>query len=183
MLVPMAALAVLSAAGGLLGAHVAGEPLMRFLSGILTAGEAEPASAAPGSPTVPGAPAALAASTPEALLIALSVAAALGGIAVGWALHRGRRDPAWARIGAFLQGRWYIDALYDRVIVTPARAVAHWLADPVDLGVIDAFVNGVGLSLTTLSRWARRWQTGYARQYALGVLIGTVVILVYWILW
>ncbi|MDR7521999.1 MAG: NADH-quinone oxidoreductase subunit L [Armatimonadota bacterium] len=164
---PMAALAILSVAGGLLGASVAGAPLLRFLDGLLGVVESGP-EAAP--------------HPPAGLLRWLSVAAALAGVLVGWRAHRGRREPVLGRVGVFLEQRWYIDALYDRAIVGPGHTLARWLAGPFDLGVIDGAVNLVGRGLGALGGQARRLQTGYARQYALGVLIGTVLILGYWML-
>lgn len=65
----------------------------------------------------------------------------------------------------------------------PGHTLARWLAGAFDLGVIDGAVNAVGRGVAALGRAARRPQTGYARQYALGVLIGTVLILGYWLLW
>jgi NADH-quinone oxidoreductase subunit L len=167
MLWPMAALAVLSIGGGLLGATVLGEPLLHFLGSVLSA-------AAPGQPLLP--------QPPGGVLLFISVAVALTGIVVGWAAHRGRREPALGAVGIFLDQRWYIDALYDWVIVRPGHAVARWLAGPLDLGVIDGAVNAVGRIVGALGQVVRRPQTGYARQYALGVLVGTVLILGYWLL-
>jgi NADH-quinone oxidoreductase subunit L len=167
MLWPMAALAVLSILGGALGAKVAGEPLLGFLEPLLPAAAAA-VSAAPPPPAVP--------------LLAVSVVVALAGIIVGWALHRGRREPNLGAAGVFLEQRWYIDALYDRIIIRPGHALARWLAGPFDLGVIDGAVNAVGRMVAALGLLARRPQTGYARQYALGVLAGTVLILGYWLL-
>jgi NADH-quinone oxidoreductase subunit L len=164
MLVPMALLAVLSFGGGALGAHAVGKPLLHFLNGLL------------------GIAGAKAAHPPAALLIAISGAVALAGVATGWILHRGRRDPGLGSVGVVLEQRWYIDALYDRAIVAPGHMIGRWLAGPVDLGVIDGVVNGVGRTFGTLGASVRRLQTGYARQYALAVLIGTVIILGLWVL-
>jgi NADH-quinone oxidoreductase subunit L len=165
MMIPMAVLAVLSIAGGFFGSSLTGAPLLRFLGGALHSAEGEAA-----------------AHPPAALLLGVSVAAAAGGMLLGWRLHRGRRDANWGAVGRFLEERWYVDAVYDRLIVQPARALARWCAGAVDLGVIDALVNGAGRDMVSLGRLARRLQTGYARQYALGVLAGTVVILVFWML-
>jgi NADH-quinone oxidoreductase subunit L len=165
MLVPMALLAILSIGGGMLGAHAAGEPLQRFLSTTLGVHEAAPA-----------------AQPPAALLLAISVAVALGGIMTGWLAHRGRRDPHLGVPGVFLEQRWYIDALYDAVIVRPGRTLGLWLAGPVDLGLIDGIVNRVGWILGAAGGRIRVLQTGYARQYALALLVGTVLILGLWML-
>jgi NADH-quinone oxidoreductase subunit L len=165
MLVPMALLAILSIGGGMLGAHIAGEPLQHFLNTALAAHEAGPA-----------------AHPPATLLLVISVAVALGGIATGSLVHRGRRDPRLGALGVFLERSWYVDALYDAVIVRPGRAFGLWLAGPVDLGFIDGIVNGIGRVLGAVGGWIRLLQTGYARQYALALLIGTVLILGLWML-
>jgi NADH-quinone oxidoreductase subunit L len=164
MLAPMAVLAVLAVAGGFLGSTLTGAPLLHFLERALPAAAGE------------------AAHPPAALLLGVSVAAAIGGMALGVRLHRGRRDVAWGALGHFLEERWYVDWLYERAIVRPGHALGRWCAGAVDLGVIDALVNGVGRDVVALGRVARRLQTGYARQYALVVLAGTVIVLVYWML-
>ncbi|MGQ0548572.1 MAG: NADH-quinone oxidoreductase subunit L [Armatimonadota bacterium] len=167
MLLPMAALAVLSVAGGLLGAKIAGEPLMRFLHPLIGPGVIE-ASPAP--------------HPPAQLLAGVSVAVAVAGIIAGWALYRRRQEPALGRIGVFLDHKWYIEEFYQRAIIRPGTMLASWLAGPIDLGVIDRAVNGVGGGLAAAGGAVRRLQTGYARQYALGVLVGTILIIGYWML-
>jgi len=167
MLLPMAALAALSVGGGLLGARVAGEPLLRFLTPLI--------GISPEGGTAP--------HPPVALLTGLSVAAGVAGILAGWWFYRGRREPVLGRVGAFLDRQWYIDDLYEAAFVRPGHVLARYLSGPVDLGIIDRAVNNVGATLGTLGNAARRLQTGYARQYALGVLIGTILIIVYWVLW
>lgn len=164
MLWPMAWLAALSAAGGLLGARAVGEPLLHFLEPVL--------------PHLGGALAEV--HAPARPLMALSVATAVAGVALGWIVYRDRRDPSPGALGVVLEQRWYIDALYEAALLRPARALARWFAGPVDLGAIDAAVNGVGRALARGGAGVRRWQTGYARQYALGVLVGGVLILVFW---
>jgi NADH-quinone oxidoreductase subunit L len=167
MLAPMAVLAVLSAAGGALGARSLGEPLLRFLEPLLPI--RLEAAAAP--------------HPPATLLLGISIAVAVAGTLVGVALYRDRREPVLGTLGTFLERRWYIDDLYEAAFVRPGHALARFLAGPIDLGIIDRAVNNVGATLGTLGNAARRLQTGYARQYALGVLIGTILIIVYWVLW
>ncbi|MGH2372951.1 MAG: NADH-quinone oxidoreductase subunit L [bacterium] len=166
MLLPMAVLSVLSLGGGLLGAKLAGEPLIRFLGPLIGAG----AEAAPG------------AHPPGDLLAGISVGVAIAGLVAGWGLYRRRQEPTLGAFGGVLDHKWYIEELYERAVVIPGKRLAYWLAGPIDLGVIDRAVNEVGRTLAATGRAAQRLQTGYARQYALGVLVGTVLILGYWML-
>ncbi len=166
MLAPMVVLAVLSAVGGALGARSFGEPLLRFLAPLLEVSLDEATAPHP----------------PAGLLMGLSVTAAVAGVAVGWMAYRDRRDPSLGAVGTFFERGWLINDLYDRVIVVPAKALARWLAGPIDLGLIDGAVNGVGRVLAALGTAARRLQTGYARQYALALLIGTILVVGYWML-
>ncbi|MDR7555776.1 MAG: NADH-quinone oxidoreductase subunit L [Armatimonadota bacterium] len=160
---PMGVLAVLSVVGGVLGARVAGAPLLRALEPVLQVPAVE-------------------AHPPAGVLAAVSVAVAAAGLLVGSRTYRGRRDPSLGTLGAALEARWYVDALYDRMVVRPGHALARFLAGPVDLGVIDAAVNAVGRTCARLGGAARALQTGYARQYALAVLVGTLVLLGAWML-
>ena len=49
----------------------------------------------------------------------------------------------------------------------------------VDLGFVDATINGVARLTAGTGRQLRRIQTGYVRNYALGIGIGAAIILFY----
>jgi NADH-quinone oxidoreductase subunit L len=115
------------------------------------------------------------------LLAGLSVGVAVAGILVGWMIHRDRRDPALGAVGIFFERAWYINDVYDVLIVRPAKQLAGWLAGPIDQGLIDAAVNGVGRLLEAGGVAAGRLQTGYARQYALVLFIGAILVVGYWV--
>jgi NADH-quinone oxidoreductase subunit L len=59
---------------------------------------------------------------------------------------------------------------------------SQFLANAVDLKIIDDLANNLGRSLQALSTNLRRTQTGYVRNYAFVVFAGAVVILAYMIL-
>jgi NADH-quinone oxidoreductase subunit L len=164
MLWPMAALAVLSVAGGLLGAHVAGAPLFEFLSPALTSPE----------------DAARAGGAPGFFVPALSMGAGTLGLLTGWTAYRQRRDVSLGWVGRLFARHWYLLDLYDGTLTPAARRVARFLAGPVDLGVIDRAVNATGALVAGGARILRRLQTGYVRQYAAVILIGTVLVLAFW---
>jgi NADH-quinone oxidoreductase subunit L len=78
---------------------------------------------------------------------------------------------------AVLQKAYYLDDIYDAVIGRPSQAFAKFCATVIDVKVIDGAVNGVGRLTRAAGGSLRRVQTGYVRQYALGIVLGTVVLL------
>jgi NADH-quinone oxidoreductase subunit L len=75
-----------------------------------------------------------------------------------------------------LLNAWYVDWLYDRLVVRPLFALSGFLASVIDLRVIDGAVNGVGRAVVTWASGFRRLQTGYVVNYALTMLAGAVAI-------
>ena len=69
---------------------------------------------------------------------------------------------------AFLQRVWYWDDFYDTVIGRPSQRLATFCAWVVDARVIDGAVNGTAHLAKVTGTAARKLQTGYARNYALG---------------
>ena len=77
--------------------------------------------------------------------------------------------------------KYYIDELYDLLIVRPFTACAGWFANVFDLGVIDGIVNGVATSARGLSTTWRGMQTGNVQHYLVGFLAGTLALLAYYL--
>ncbi len=78
---------------------------------------------------------------------------------------------------AFLRGAWYINELYDAVFGRPSERLAAFCADVVDPKVIDGAVNGVAGAFRGTGTVLRRTQTGYVRNYVLGIVLGSVLVL------
>jgi NADH-quinone oxidoreductase subunit L len=78
-----------------------------------------------------------------------------------------------------LQRSYFIDDAYDALIGKPGEALARFSAVVVDTRVIDGAVNGVGRLARGAGSGLRRVQTGFVRQYALGIVIGAVALLAY----
>ena len=89
------------------------------------------------------------------------------------------------RLGALftaLNRKWWVDELYQAVIIKPYYWLADFFAQPVDQGLIDGAANGLGsLVRTTAGAW-RRVQSGYIRSYAVTILIGVLIILAWLVL-
>ncbi|HEX5440260.1 MAG TPA: NADH-quinone oxidoreductase subunit L, partial [Ktedonobacterales bacterium] len=107
------------------------------------------------------------------------------GVAIAWALYA-RREASFAEsrnpIVVFLRHRYYIDDLYDAVIVQPIVAIGSLWRIGLEGGLFDGGSHGLGLLVASVSKGLRRLQTGYARNYALAIFIGAVLILVYYVI-
>jgi NADH-quinone oxidoreductase subunit L len=74
--------------------------------------------------------------------------------------------------------RFWHDYVHDQVIGKGFNTISRILANPVDLGLIDGAVNGIGAVTKWISGGARRIQTGYVRTYAITLLLGVVVVII-----
>ena len=109
-------------------------------------------------------------------LAAVAVLAALAGIGFAYATFmKAHRLDAYEP--AILKRAWGIDALYAAVIVTPGRALSSFAAYVVDAKIIDGVVNGLGTVVRGSGGVLRKVQTGYVRNYALGVAFGATLLL------
>lgn len=75
--------------------------------------------------------------------------------------------------------KFYVDEIYNFIIVVPFRIgseLAHWI---IELLVIDLFVTGSAYLVSGISGLLRRVQTGLINTYAAGVLVGALFLLFY----
>jgi NADH:ubiquinone oxidoreductase subunit 5 (subunit L)/multisubunit Na+/H+ antiporter MnhA subunit len=70
------------------------------------------------------------------------------------------------------------DYFHNTILWKGFDAIGQLLAKPVDLGIIDGIVNGVGRLARWISRIIRPVQTGYVRTYAVTLLLGVVLVIV-----
>jgi NADH-quinone oxidoreductase subunit L len=164
MTVPLVALSVLAIAGGVINLPFSEKVdfLSDFLHPVLGVNEAEIAVST-------GAKVALAVVAVGAGLVGLAIAAAV------YLRHRVRAiEPG------FLAHAWYYDEAVTAFVGGPGTrsfdAIA-WF----DAHVIDGAVNGVAAVVRNLGGRLRPVQSGFVRSYALGVTIGVVVVLGYFI--
>jgi NADH-quinone oxidoreductase subunit L len=106
---------------------------------------------------------------------------ALSGVAAAYFLWRDTVDRPKLE-PRFLLHAWYIDAAYDRFIARPSTALATFSATVIDTKVIDGAVRGVAGVVGTIGGRLRKVQTGYVRNYALGIIGGTVVLVAYFLI-
>jgi NADH-quinone oxidoreductase subunit L len=79
----------------------------------------------------------------------------------------------------FLRRAWYIDWAYDRFIARGSTELAEVTSADVETKVIDGAVNGFAGAVAAAGRKLRTVQTGYVRNYALGLMGGLVIVLAY----
>ncbi|HWP30903.1 MAG TPA: NADH-quinone oxidoreductase subunit L [Fimbriimonadales bacterium] len=123
------------------------------------------------------------AHTTEILLILASVLAALLGIAYHWRRYRNglpsdeRELRGWRYLA---QKQWLYDPIMMKFFVHHLGRFAEGFYRWFDVGVIDTvFVNGSAWVVGIFGRVLRRLQTGYARAYAMAMLVGGVILLTY----
>jgi NADH-quinone oxidoreductase subunit L len=81
-----------------------------------------------------------------------------------------------------LDWNFWHDWFHEKVIFAGFKKLTRFLADPVDLGFIDAIANGLADWTKRASTGLRRIQNGFVRSYALSVLLGVVLMLGYLLL-
>ena len=77
-----------------------------------------------------------------------------------------------------LQNKWYVDELYDAIIVRPLKSLSLFLNNVVERSGIDGLVNGVGRGINYGSRQIRLLQSGQVGAYILMMVIGTIVLFI-----
>jgi NADH-quinone oxidoreductase subunit L len=108
---------------------------------------------------------------------ALAAVVGLGAAAWAWRAEVGRPvlEPQ------FLQRVWYWDDAYDAVIGQPGQALARATSVVIESQVIDGAVNGVAALIRTTAAGVRRLQTGYVRNYALGITLGLAAVVAFFV--
>jgi len=122
----------------------------------------------------------------ELTLMGVSSGIALLGIGFAAFVWLRRRDIAdgaarsLAPIHRTLLNKYYVDEIYDAVIVKPIHALSRdglWKADAT---IVDGAVNGVASIVSSLAGVMRQIQTGSVRAYAGSLFVGVVLLLGYY---
>ena len=83
----------------------------------------------------------------------------------------------------FLLNKWYIDELYEKVLVDPAKKIGSFFWKKGDIGIIDKFgPDGISKLVKIISNKTGRLQTGFIYDYAFVMLLGLSILLTYLIL-
>ena len=195
MTVPLAILAVCALVGGLANAPFLGSQLHHLMGEVHEASEVVHAASVPFNFVVAG----------------ISSVLAIGGLLAGWWLYRayqpGQVEPFERLLGPVfnvLRNKYYIDELYQLLIIRPTVWLAEqafnfdsrWVVDPlvnlagaigraasevslvIDSVAVDSVaVEGTAKAFGAAGRWLRYTQTGRAQNYLLVVVV-TVLMLI-----
>lgn len=74
-----------------------------------------------------------------------------------------------------LAGKWYVDEIYDALIIRPLKGFSLFMNNVVERSAIDGLVNGVGKFVQYGSRQLRWLQSGQVGSYILIMVVATVV--------
>ncbi len=120
--------------------------------------------------------------------IAASLVAALGGIAIAWAVYHRPGDRAaavrarvpWA--ARALEHKLWFDEAYDIVFYRPVSAFSTWLLGRVEGPVVLRSLGDLGTGVRDVSDRVAAAQTGKVRAYALALALGLAVLAVVFLL-
>jgi len=169
MSIPLVILAVLSVVGGFIGSlELFGAPnwmpLANFLPATMHTHAAETSLALGWTST------------------ALSLIAGLLGIFLAWRMYskgfayRENPNPLYQ----LLSHKYYVDEGLTAGLVNPLLALSRGLSHFLEGNALDGGSRGIAKIFKGTSNIVRRVQTGYMRNYALSILLGVVLIIVYY---
>ncbi len=118
------------------------------------------------------------------LFMVISSVVGLAGIAFAWTRYS-KRVPSDEPTGALhrlLANKYYVDEIYNALIVQPVKNGSHFLLwKLVDNGIIDGIVNGVAAIIRFIGGTLRRLQTGLVQVYIVSMVLGIVLFLAYYL--
>ena len=121
----------------------------------------------------------------DTVLETIAVIAGIGGIATAGLLYLVSKDrlslfkEAIAPLYDLLFNKFYVDEIYDFLIVRPTKAIGAFLEQKGEREGIDFAVDQVAVQVKETSHIISLWQSGKVRAYALNMIVGVVTILMF----
>jgi NADH-quinone oxidoreductase subunit L len=121
----------------------------------------------------------------DTALETITVIAGIGGIATAGLLYLVSKDrlslfkEAIAPLYDLLFNKFYVDEIYDFLIVRPTKAIGAFLEQKGEREGIDFVVDQVAVQVKETSHIISLWQSGKVRAYALNMIVGVVTILMF----
>jgi NADH-quinone oxidoreductase subunit L len=120
-------------------------------------------------------------------LMGASVVIAVIGIIIAYTLYiantkiPGKFTATFPGLHRAVYNKWYMDEIYDFLIVNPCKSFGNLLWKGFDVLIVDGIVNGVAKFVMACSAGLRGLQSGYVHNYAMGMALGVVGILAFYI--
>ena len=121
----------------------------------------------------------------DGFLETIALIAGIGGIATAALVYQVSKDrielikEAFAPLYDLVFHKYYIDEIYDLLIVNPTKAIGAFMEEKAEKQGIDFAVDEVGFQVKEVSRRISFWQSGRIRSYALNMVAGMVIILLF----
>ena len=118
-------------------------------------------------------------------LESIALVVGIGGIATAGLLYMVSKErldlfkEALAPLYDLLFHKYYVDEIYDYLIVRPTKAIGAFLEQKAEREGLDFTVDQVGLQIKEVSHVISLWQSGKVRSYALNMIVGVVTILLF----
>jgi NADH:ubiquinone oxidoreductase subunit 5 (chain L)/Multisubunit Na+/H+ antiporter, MnhA subunit len=165
MTLPLIILAILSIIGGFIGIPEVfvhgGDKLTAFLAPVIAPADTHSVS-----------------HSTEYMLMALSTGLVILVIIVAWFRFRNYQRSEATGFGKVLENKWYVDELYEKIIVNPLDKLGTFFMNIFERNVVDGLVNGVGRMVNYGSRQLRLLQSGQVGSYVLLMVLSMVLIFV-----
>ena len=113
----------------------------------------------------------------EWLLMGVSVGLVLVMIAFAYKATQKAQFTAAKGFGKILENKWYVDELYQAIILTPLNHLGVFLQQIIEKSGIDALVNNIGTSIQWLSTRVRLLQSGIVGSYIFVMVLGIILLL------
>ncbi|MDC1152799.1 NADH-quinone oxidoreductase subunit L [Nitrospinaceae bacterium] len=121
----------------------------------------------------------------DGFLETIALIAGIGGIATAALVYQVSKDrielikEAFAPLYDLVFHKYYIDEIYDLLIVKPTKAIGAFMEEKAEKQGIDFAVDELGFQVKEVSRRISFWQSGRIRSYALNMVAGMVIILLF----
>ena len=103
----------------------------------------------------------------------------LAAILFAWSRFKNYQRKEETGFGKVLVNKWYVDELYDKLILNPVQKFAGFLNNIFEKYIVDGVVNGVGKLVHYGSRQLRLIQSGQVGSYVLLMVLSIVLLLVF----
>ena len=112
------------------------------------------------------------------ILIIVSILAAKSMFA-----KEGLKEEKSSAFGKMLENKWYVDELYNSIIVQPVNHISSFFSRIIDTKIIDGAVNGVGKLIHFSARQMRLLQSGQVGSYVLIMVISIIIFFIFQMFW